>query len=267
MSPTESHADWRARLSAVVGRLEKVRPLSGNAWSVTAGGRGLVAKVGPGALDEAAGLRRLGQVAGGPPVPDVVLADDELVVTTAVRQVGRTSAHDKFFGRALATLHAAPHGEWGGGSWWIGACQVDASSWPDGAAFYGARLRGLAARCGLEGPVERVVARLPTLLPPDGPALVHGDLWWGNVLAAEDGRAWLIDPSVHGGHPEEDLAMLALFGTVPDHLRRAYEEIRPLAPGWAERVALFQLYPLLVHAVLFDGNYRAQAEEVARRYA
>jgi fructosamine-3-kinase len=264
---TESLADWRARLSQVVGRLEKVRPLSGNAWSVTAGGRSLVAKVGPGALDEAQGLQELGQVDGSPPVPEVVLADDELVVTTAVRQVGRTIAHDEFFGRALATLHAARQPEWGGGSSWIGACPVDASTRPDGPAFYGARLRELAGRCGLEALVERVIVRLPMILPPDGPALVHGDLWWGNVLAGEDGRAWLIDPSVHGGHPEEDLAMLALFGTVPDHLRRAYEEIRPLAPGWAERVALFQLSPLLVHAILFGGSYHARAEGVARRYA
>ena len=179
----------------------------------------LVAKVGPGARDEAAGLRLLRGVAGGPPVPEVVLDDDELVVTTAIDQVARTSAHDESFGHTLATLHTAPHAHWGGGSSWIGACQVDASTRPDGATFYGARLHELASRCGLEDPVERVVTRLPVLLPPDAPALLHGDLWWGNVLFGADGRTWLIDPSVHGGHPEEDLAMLALFGTVPDRLR------------------------------------------------
>jgi fructosamine-3-kinase len=96
--------------------------------------------------------------------------------------------------------------------------------------------------------------------------LLHGDLWWGNVLFGADGRAWLIDPSVHGGHPEEDLAMLALFGTVPDRLLEAYQEVAPLQSGWQERVALFQLYPLLVHAVLFGEGYRTQAEGVARRF-
>ena len=112
-----------------------------------------------------------------------------------------------------------------------------------------------------------VVARLDELLPPGGPALVHGDLWWGNVLFGADGRAWLIDPSVHGGHPEEDLAMLALFGTVSDRLLEAYDEVRPLHTGWRERIALFQLAPLLVHAVLFGDGYRSQAEAVARHYA
>ena len=96
---------------------------------------------------------------------------------------------------------------------------------------------------------------------------MHGDLWWGNVLWGADGRPWLIDPSVHGGHPEEDLAMLALFGAVPGRLVRAYSEVRSLQPGWEERVSLFQLYPLLVHAVLFGASYRAQAEAVARRFA
>jgi fructosamine-3-kinase len=95
---------------------------------------------------------------------------------------------------------------------------------------------------------------------------VHGDLWWGNVLFGSDGQSWLIDPSVHGGHPEEDLAMLALFGPVPERLVRAYDEVHPLTSGWQDRVALFQLYPLLVHAVLFGAGYRAQAEAVAGRF-
>ena len=226
----------------------------------------LVAKAGPGARDEADGLRQLGRVTGGPPVPEVVFADDELVVTVAVHQAARTPMHDEFFGRALATLHATHLPQWGGGSSWIGACPVDASTWPDGTAFYGARLGELAARCGLEHQVERVVTRLPELLPAGGPALLHGDLWWGNVLFGADGRAWLIDPSVHGGHPEEDLAMLGLFGVVPDRLLGAYQEVAALEPGWRERVALFQLYPLLVHSVLFGGGYRSQAEDVAMRF-
>ena len=91
-----------------------------------------------------------------------------------------------------------------------------------------ARLLDLSARCRLEHVVSPVAARLGELLPPGGPALVHGDLWWGNVLFGRDGRAWLIDPSVHGGHPEEDLAMLALFGAVPDRLLHAYAEVQPL---------------------------------------
>jgi fructosamine-3-kinase len=236
-------------------------------WMVTPRERAFVVKVGAGVLDEADGLRCLGAVPGGPPVPAVVLAEPGLLVTTGVERVSRTSAHEEALGRALAVLHCAPCAGWGGGSSWIGTCHVDSSPAPDGAAFYGARLRALSARWGLEDAVTDVACRLHELLPPGGPALVHGDLWWGNVLFGADGRSWLIDPSVHGGHPEEDLAMLALFGAVPDRLLRAYNDMRPLSSGWEERVALFQLYPLLVHAVLFGAGYRAQAAAVARRFA
>jgi fructosamine-3-kinase len=257
----------RARLTTVVGPIASVRPLGGTAWMVKAGERTLVAKLGPGAPDEADGLRQLAAVADAPPVPDVVFVEADLVVTTAVDQIPRTAEHDEALGRALARLHRAPFPHWGGGSSWVGACPVDPGRATDGPAFYGSRLLELAARCGLEAAVTAVVARLAELLPPGGPALLHGDLWWGNVLFGVDGSAWLIDPSIHGGHPEEDLAMLALFGAVPDRLLNAYAEVRPLHTGWEDRTGLFQLAPLLVHAVLFGGGYRAQAAAVARRYA
>ena len=259
--------DWRARLTAAAGPIGSVRSLGGAAWMVEAGGRLLVVKVGPGSPDEAEGLRMLGGVAGAPPVPDVVVAEGDLLVTTAVVQVPRTSGHEEALGRALAPLHRTPFPHWGGGSAFIGACAVDPAPRLDGAAFYGARFEELAQKCGLESAVAPVVARLHDVLPPGGPVLLHGDLWWGNVLFGADGRSWLIDPSVHGGHPEEDLAMLALFGPVPDRVFAAYAEVLPPHPGWEERVSLFQLYPLLVHTVLFGGGYRTQALDAARQYS
>ncbi|HWD55317.1 MAG TPA: fructosamine kinase family protein [Acidimicrobiales bacterium] len=263
----EDPTDWRRRVERIAGPVDAAHPLSTNAWLVEAGGRRLVAKVGPGARDEADGLRRLSAVTGAPPVPAVVFDDDTVLVTVAIDQVARTPAHEEHLGHALAALHASVLPAWGGGSSWVGACAVDPSTWADGAGFYGGRWTWLAARCGLEDVVARVVTRLPEVLPPGGPALVHGDLWWGNVLFGLDGRTWLIDPSVHGGHPEEDLAMLALFGALPDHLLDAYQDVRPLHDGWPERVALFQLSPLLVHAVLFGGGYGSQARAIARRFA
>lgn len=89
----------------------------------------------------------------------------------------------------------------------------------------------------------------------------------GQCAVGADGRAWLIDPSVHGGHTEEDLAMLALFGSLPARLVDACRERNPLAEGWERRVELWQLYPLLVHSVLFGGAYRSRAGAIARRFA
>jgi fructosamine-3-kinase len=130
-----------------------------------------------------------------------------------------------------------------------------------------ARERGALAPKGIEA-IERVCARLGELAgPPEPPARLHGDLWSGNVMADADGQPWLIDPSAYGGHREVDLAMLRLFGAPSERVFGAYEEVAPLADGWEERVGLYQLLPLLVHALLFGGSYRASAEGMAERYA
>ena len=116
-------------------------------------------------------------------------------------------------------------------------------------------------------PIELVCERLEQLAgPPEPPARLHGDLWSGNVLAGSDGRARLIDPAAHGGHREVDLAMLELFGSPPRRVLDAYAEAFPLADGHEQRVGLWQLLPLLVHAVLFGASYGAAAAAAALRY-
>ena len=116
--------------------------------------------------------------------------------------------------------------------------------------------------------VAAVVGRIDELCgPEEPPARVHGDLWSGNLLAAADGRPWLIDPAAHGAHREIDLAMLRLFGSVPSRTLAAYEEVRPLASGHEDRVSLWQIQPLLVHAILFGGSYGAAAGRAAALYA
>ena len=254
-------------MTVALGTIERSQPLTGSLWRVTVDGRALAVKVGIGVADEAGGLRSLADVVGAPPVPEVVLAEPDLLVTGWVDQVPRTAGHEEALGRGLARLHRAPWPEWGGGSSWVGACPVSPAVQPDATSFYRARLIGLAKRSGLERAVAPVADRLERLLPPGGPALLHGDLWWGNVLWGADGRPWLIDPSVHGGHPEEDLAMLGLFGPVPERVLRAYLEIHPLEPGWPGRIDLFRLVPLLVHTALFGGGYRAQTEDILHRLA
>ena len=87
------------------------------------------------------------------------------------------------------------------------------------------------------------------------------------MLAAGDGRPWLIDPAAHGGHREVDLAMLQLFGAPSPRTLAAYAEVAPLADGHEARVPLWQLLPLLVHAALFGGGYGEAAVRAARRAA
>ena len=130
-----------------------------------------------------------------------------------------------------------------------------------------ARERGALPDAGIRA-VERVCERIAELAgPAESPARLHGDLWSGNVMADAEGRPWLIDPSAYGGHREVDLAMLRLFGAPAERVFDAYAEVTPLAQGWEQRVQLWQLAPLLVHAVLFGGSYPAAAERIARHYA
>ena len=115
--------------------------------------------------------------------------------------------------------------------------------------------------------IEHLAARLPGLCgPEEPPARLHGDLWGGNAMLDADGGPVVIDPAVYGGHREVDLAMMRLFGGFPAEAFDAYDAEYPLAPGHVDRVELFQLYPVLVHVVLFGGSYAATADRIVGRH-
>jgi len=182
-------------------------------------------------------------------------------------------------GRGLALTHQAGAPCFGldGADARFGSLRLSNEPLRDWPSFYAerrlaplgriARERGALSAAGQQA-LEAVCVRMDELAgPAEAPARLHGDLWSGNVLVDEHRHPCLIDPSAYGGHREIDLAMLALFGAPSPRLLDAYREVAPLADGWRERVALYQLAPLLVHAALFGGSYGAAAERVARRYA
>jgi fructosamine-3-kinase len=113
---------------------------------------------------------------------------------------------------------------------------------------------------------ESLCQRLESMLPAEPPALLHGDLWSGNCMCLSNGRPALFDPAVHFGHRETDLAMTQLFGGFEASFYQAYDNAYPLAPGWRDRVGLFQVYPLLVHLLLFGGGYRARVTELLSKW-
>lgn len=219
---------------------------------------------------EAAGLRWLRE-ANGVPVPEVHEVGDDRIVLDRIETGPPTAAMAEAFGRDLAVTHAAGAASFGGPSpGWIGPLPLDntqAGEWPRWYAER--RLLPYLDGAGLDrrdrAAVEWVMEHVEELAgPPEPPSRLHGDLWSGNVLWARGGRVHVIDPAAHGGHRETDLAMLALFGApFLDRIVAAYDEAAPLAVGWRGRVALHQLHPLLVHAVLFGGGYRPQVGAAA----
>jgi fructosamine-3-kinase len=287
----------RATGAAVTGGSRTSGGSINDAWEVQLdGGRRAFVKTradaAPGEYaTEAAGLRWLAEP-GAVALPRVLaVGDDDWPRFLALDWIdeGRLDqAGEEALGRGLAAMHAAgapdhgapppgaPAAEHAVAALRIGELELPngpAGDWP---AFYATRrLEPLVRLCRERGTlsaagaraVERVCERIAELAgPPEPPARLHGDLWGGNVLTGADGRARLIDPAAYGGHREVDLAMLRLFGAPSERVFAAYEDVAPLADGHADRVALYQLFPLLVHAALFGGHYGASVERAARRY-
>jgi fructosamine-3-kinase len=249
---------------------------------------------------EAAGLRWLAEPAALR-TPRVLALDERYLALEWIASSpkgerspsgGLDAAGVEGLGRGLAATHASgvpcfgvPAASGAGEPARFGSLGLSNEPTRDWPSFYAERRLAPLARIAHDrralppaaiAAVQAVCERLGELAgPPEPPARLHGDLWSGNVMAGADGRAWLIDPSAYGGHREVDLAMLRLFGAPSassqegeaERVFSAYEEIAPLAEGWQERVELYQLLPLLVHALLFGGSYVRAVERVAARYA
>jgi fructosamine-3-kinase len=270
--------DLREHIARALGRdVAMLTPMSGgdvaDAFRARlADGATVFAKTHPNApprffSTEAAGLAWLRE-AGAVAIPEVLgVSDDPPLLILEWIEPGRPApTTEEDLGRALAAMHRAGLPSFGRqdrrstGS--RGLPNEPCETWVE---FYAtnrllplARLAsdGQALPQGAIRKLEAVARQLADLGgPAEPPARLHGDLWAGNRLVGAGGVSWLIDPAAHGGHREFDLAMMRLFGGFGDACFAAYAEVWPLADGWAERVPLHQLAPLVVHAIKFGGGY------------
>lgn len=228
---------------------------------------------------EAEGLAWLAD-AGALRLPEVIATGNDAPAFLALEWIERGTAaadHDENLGRGLAMLHRAGAASFGhpADNWIATLPQANTPSptWPDFYAHH--RLLPLARQAVNSRllpdetlrRLENLTARLPDLCGPAEPAArLHGDLWGGNAITGPRGEPVLIDPAVYGGHREMDLAMMRLFGGFSSRVFDSYDDAWPLQAGHEDRVKLFQLYPLLVHVLLFGGSYATQFTAALRHY-
>jgi fructosamine-3-kinase len=220
-----------------------------------ADGREAIVKGGPAPEAEAAMLQAI--AASGAPAPAVLAANSEVLVLEIMPAGGSLSAAWEDLGAVAARLHSAQGQSYGWPQdYTFGAVSIPnarADNWPQ---FWAARrllphcphiAPALARR--VEALAKGLAARLPAQPPP---ALLHGDLWGGNVLSAGSRVTALIDPACYYGHAEVDLAMLEMFDAPPPAFYEAYGR---LEAGYRERLVIYRLWPALVHLRLFGSSY------------
>lgn len=225
---------------------------------------------------EAEGLHAL-QVTGGPVIPNQHLHSTDFILLEDLAPAPRNNDYWPTFGRKLAALHLHTNPEFGfAHDNYIGSTHQPNAWTSDGNQFFAeqrllfqarlARERGLLGQSDLRT-IENLANRLPDLIPNQPASMLHGDLWSGNAMTDSRGEPAIIDPAAHFGWAEAELAMTSLFGSFPSTFYQAYEEIRPLEPGYYARYSIYNLYHLLNHLNIFGRGYLGQVQAILKQTA
>ena len=284
MSPDDPRL--AARVEQATGRRPaRVTPLTGGCIAEVykielAGGGALVAKCAPdgGLAEEGRMLADLARLSGLP-LPAVLQAGDDLLLMDYVESAGRLDrSAEVYAAELLAALHGIAGPAFGYERDTLIGPFVQPNPWSETwvSFFRDQRLLAMGRRARDTGKLPPQAFRdLETLCrkleryidEPAAPALLHGDLWNGNILVRDGRIAAFLDPAIYYGHPEIELAFTTLFGTFGEAFFARYGERRPIAPGFLEaRRDLYNLYPLLVHMILFGGSYGASVDRILKRF-
>jgi hypothetical protein len=227
---------------------------------------------------ESKGLMLLGKSSFVVPKPLKVgvLDDKQFIVMEWVEQGSPQSGFWNRFGQQLAQLHLITSDRFGlNHDNYIGSLPQRNSSRNSWTEFYrDERLLVQMELASANGQLtekmrqgfQSLFKHIDDLYPNEPPSLLHGDLWSGNLMVTGNGEPCIYDPAVYYGHREMDLAMMALFGGFGESWVEAYDEVYPLEVGWRERIAIGQLYPLMVHVNLFGGSYGQSVEAILKRF-
>ena len=203
------------------------------------------------------------------PICSGIARDRSFLVLELLSLEESNSSAQELLGRQLADLHrtTSSHFGWHSDNYIGTTAQPNtlSSSWVDflRESRLGHMLR-LAGNLGFSfRGADALLDNLDCFFEePPSPSLLHGDLWGGNAGALTNGVPVIFDPAVYYGDREADLAMTQLFGGFNSSFYRAYQEAWPLPRGHERRMALYNLYHVLNHSILFGGSYAPQAQSM-----
>lgn len=224
---------------------------------------------------EALGLKTI-KNSGAIRVPEVFAQTDQMLILEYLAPVGATDSYWSNFGRQLAAMHLQPVLNFGFEiDNFCGRTPQTNPITTNGHEFFAQHRLIHQSRLALDRNLfssqdyDRIIQlcdRLPELVPEQKPALVHGDLWSGNVFCTRLNTPVIFDPACYRGWAESDIAMTQLFGTFPNLFYDSYQEVNPLQANWRDRMMLYNLYHLLNHLNLFGRGYYSQVKQVTLRY-
>jgi len=214
------------------------------------------------------------------PVPGVIDSDRDFLLLSYIENDGRTN-HDSEnqAGQAISKLHRVHQEGFG-----LEFTSVLAgftlenqlhSSWVD--FFRDARLLPFARNAHQSHSItsrtferiQKLSSQLQNYLSePEKPSLIHGDIWSGNVLWNQGSLAGIIDPAIYYAHPEMELSFIRLFHTFSNRFFEAYQRESGMIEKDFFRIRsdLYNLIPLLVHAILFGGSYAHSIDQTLSKH-
>ena len=213
------------------------------------------------------------------PVPAVLHAQHDLLLMDFVEGTSLwDSASLRHLGELLAACHQVYASQYGlERDTLIGPIHQPNAQDKSWIAFFRERrlryMTGLARESGnLPGELDLRLGRMADaledwLIEPAQPALIHGDMWRTNVLVRDGRVAGIIDPALYFAHNEMELGYMTLFDGVGGEFFEAYQAHIPIDKDFfTTRRHIYNLYPLLVHLIIFGDKYLPPLHESLARF-
>jgi fructosamine-3-kinase len=207
-----------------------------------------------------------------------ILNDKQVLLLEWITSGIKTDSFWEIFGKGLARLHSVPNSQFG---WneenYMGSVLQQNGPEKSWTPFLeNSRLQPLVSKCSEakllslkhQDVFQQLYKKLSQIFSEEEkPSLLHGDLWSGNFMCNDSSQPVFIDPAVYFGHRSMDLAMTTLFGGFDKIFYESYKYHFPFPNNYKEQWKVCNLYPLLIHLLLFGKSYLPPIENILNEFA